>query len=271
MNLKPLLVLSTLTACYLTNAQASQIAIDGNLADWGLHKNGNSADWTPDPSLNLILGETYKVEDQHTAYLNPGFGGQAYDAEAMYVHIADGNLYLALITGLSPNTPNDPLHNSFGPGDFAIDFGQNGSYEFGIQTTGPNQGHVYSNVAWDYGLWDANGSYAPNNPDTQHPTSIKSGTDVAIGQLVYNSIGFKTMGQYYKDTHYVIEAAIPLLAFAGFSGKFDVHWTMNCANDAIWADPVLPSQISEPATLALLIFGLTGLTYKRMQHALVSI
>lgn len=63
--------------------------------------------------------------------LFPGWGGQAYDAEALYVHLDTSYLYLALVTGLSPNTPNNPAGNSYGPGDFAIDFldfGQAGSF-----------------------------------------------------------------------------------------------------------------------------------------------
>lgn len=244
--------------------------VDGNLADWGLQRNGNANDWKPDPNL-VPDKQQYSVEDQTGGAgtrLNPGWGGQNYDAEALYVSLDANYLYLALVTGLAPNTPNNPAANSYGPGDFAIDFlevGSKNSFEFGIETTGVNMGTVYKNVVWDFGLWDVNGAYNPANPDRAHPTSIRSGTEAGIGNLIYTSNGVNNMGAHKNDLHYFIEAAIPLSAFAGYSGKFDVHWTMNCANDAIQADPDLT--IPEPGTLALLPLGLVSLAALRRRKS----
>jgi len=248
-----------IVAGMLTSAGAQAIVIDGNLTDWGLKQTGQVSDWIPDPAV-VPSAEQYTVEDQTGGAgtrLFPGWGGQAYDAEALYVSINSSFLYIALVTGLHPDTPDDPKNNSYAPGDFAIDFGRDGSFEFGIQTTGSDKGKVYRVSEWDYGLWDVNGNLAPNNPDRRHPTSMKTATQVGIGQLIYTNEPFTNMGEYTSDKHYVIEAAIPLSAFAGFSGKFDVHWTMNCANDAISADPELT--VPEPGTLALLPLGLLSL------------
>lgn len=245
------------------SAHAGLVTVDGNLADWGLHQTGQASDWTPSSSV-VPNASQYAVEDQtggSGTRLFPGWGGQNYDAEALYVSLDSGFLYLALVTGLSPNTPNNPAGNSYGPGDFAIDFGQDGSYEFGVQTTGADAGKVYNVSAWDYGLWDIAGNYNPSNPDLKHPTSIKTGSLVGSGSLVYTSAPFTNMGVNTGDNHYVIETAIPLSSFAGRSGKFDVHWTMNCANDAIKADPLLT--VPEPATLALMPLGLIGLLAMR--------
>jgi len=265
---KTQLLLATITGLMsCTGALAASITVDGDLADWGLHRNGNASDWKPDTTL-VPNKQQYAVEDQTGGAgtrLNPGWGGQNYDAEALYVSLGADHLYLALVTGLSPNTPNNPAANSYGPGDFAIDFGQDGSYEFGIETTGNNKGKAYKNVVWDYGLWDVNGAYNPANPDPAHPTSILSGDYAGMGTLVYTSIGVNNMGAHKKDLHYFIEAAIPLSAFNGYSGKFDVHWTMNCANDAIQADPDLT--IPEPGTLALLPLGLLSLAALRRRKS----
>ena len=72
-------------------------------------------------------------------------------------------MWIALITGHDPETVNKPSRNSYGAGDFAIDFGKNGSYELGVNiiTGGFGvAGGVYSNPVWAYGLWDANGKEA---------------------------------------------------------------------------------------------------------------
>lgn len=258
MYLRHALALATLAISL--DASAASITVDGNLADWGLHRIGNATDWQPNPAL--VPTAQYAVEDQ-TGFsgtrLFPGYGGQAYDAEALYVSIDPTYLYIALITGLSPTTPNNPSQNSYGPGDIAIDFGGDGSFEFGIETTGSQSGKVFHVSAWDYGLWNTAGNYDPSHPDLSHPTSIKTGTLVnSAGLLVYNSVPFKNMGNYTSDNHYALEAAIPLTAFSGFSGKFELHWTMNCANDAISVDPVLGT-VPEPNSLLLAAVAMLGL------------
>lgn len=248
----------------LVAAPAFAYTIDGNLADWGVSHNGNANDWTPGNGIR------YTVEDQKDSFLLPGWGGQAYDAEAMYVTWDTSNLYIAIATGHNPATPNNPAINSFGAGDIAIDMGNNGSWDYGIDTTGNYgaAGSVYSQVLWNYGLWNTANAYDPAHPDPAHPTSIRGGTLEGVGALVSSgpSTGY---GEFSAShLHYFYEVAIPLSIFGGqWAGSdFKVHWTQNCSNDSIWVtaqDFPENNVVPEPGTLALLPMGALALALLR--------
>ncbi|WP_313953180.1 PEP-CTERM sorting domain-containing protein [Accumulibacter sp.] len=260
-----------------SSMSASAFTIDGNLSDWGV----NPTTWMP------FAGIEYTIEDQvggGAFYLSPGWGGQAYDAEALYAKIQDGQLYIALATGHNPRTPNQPKANSYGAGDFAIDFGKNGSFDLGInilhvdRVTGNGtyqfesfgvEAGVYQNPTWAYGLWDSNGQYTDPQgtayaPDLSHPTHLTGGTLVGMAQLAYTTSPVKGYGSNPNDDHYFYEMSIPLqlLRDSGWDGNpFDIHWTENCANDSIFVDP--PAEVSEPATLGLIGLSLFGLFHGR--------
>lgn len=249
-----------LMAC--TGAIASSITVDGNLlADWKIDANT----WlTKKGNVQII------VEDNTGSgayYLNPGYGGQAYDTEALYALIEGHTLFIALATGHNPNTTNNPGANSYGAGDFAIDFGKNGSYEVGINIK-PGfdsfgiAGGVYKNPTWAWGLWNINGGYDPSHPDLLHPTSMRDGTYIGQAALAI-STGQTGYGANKNDVHYFYEIGLDLslLTSAGWKGEaFNIHWTENCANDSIMVDPPGGSaQVPEPGTLALLPLGLVGL------------
>jgi hypothetical protein len=273
-------LIRTLTlAAVFSAGNAQAFVIDGNLSDWGLHHNGNLSDWTP------IAGVNSKVEDDTgngNTLLRPGYGGQAYDAEAMYVTWDAANMYIAIVTGHNPLTPNKPLSDSYGPGDIAVDFGANGSFEYGIELLGSGtttQGHVYKDVNWARGLWAAGGDgmnyfigwgcMDPNAPgcralaDPANPTEILSGSDVGAGTVAYTTVGQSNIGIYGGDLHYFYEVSVPLSAFGvdwATGNHFDLHWTQNCANDSILVDPpVTVNPVPEPGTLALLPLGLLGI------------
>lgn len=267
------LFFSAILAILPAVASAGLITVDGSATDWGLARNGSASDWTPSPQLGLLPGVHYTVEDQTggaNTRLTPGYGGQTYDAEAMYLYVDSTHLYIGLSTGLSPLTVNDPRANSYASGDFALDFGQDGSFEMGIKVLGQQAGAVFEVAKWDYGIWDLAGNHSQANPDRRHPTSILEGELVGWGDLVYSEVPVKGRGAWKNDAHYFIEASAPLSLFSDYAGqKFDVHWTMNCANDAISADPEIPmpAVVDEPVSLGLLGVGALGLLLTRRRHA----
>jgi len=261
-----LAAMAGLMAC--TGVFAASIKVDGNLVDdWKI----NPATWqTSKPHVQTA------IEDQTGSgafYLAPGWGGQAYDAEALYALIEGNTLFIALATGHNPNTANNPGANSYGAGDFAIDFGKNGSYEVGINVkpgrdTFGVAGGVYKNPTWALGLWNTNGQYDPAHPDTKHPTSLTAGTYVGLAELAI-SAGKTGYGAKASDVHYFYEfgLSLDLLRNAGWQGEsFDIHWTENCANDSIMVDPP-GGQVPEPGTLALLPLGLVSLAAMRRRKS----
>lgn len=252
--------LPLILAGLLGTTPALAYTIDGELSDWGVSHNGNASDWNPNSGIY------YKVEDQTGSgayYLGPGWGGQAYDAEAMYVNWDTSNLYIAIATGHNPATEDKPSSNSYGAGDIAIDIGNNGSWDYGIDTTGNYgvAGSIYSSVSWAYGLWNSSNAYDPTHPDPAHPTSILSGTLKGAGTLASSGGSTGYGAGSASNLHYFYEVAIPLSIFGNqWAGMdFTVHWTQNCANDSIFVSasdfPHDTVTVPEPGTLALLPLG----------------
>jgi hypothetical protein len=249
---------------------AQAIAINGKLDDWGVKKNAGAAGWIPHQGIE------HTIEDQTgnaNTYLNPGWGGQAYDAEALYAVIQGNHLFIALATGHNPNTQQDPGRNGYGAGDFAIDFGKDGIYELAINIRHVNasgvkadfgvEGGVYENPVWALGLFEETDTDYPINK-TKRPAYLTSGDKIGDAVLAYTTVGEAGYGKYAGDLHYFYEMKVDLdlLTLAGWdNNNFNIHWTMNCGNDSIWVDP--PPGVPEPATLALLPLGLLGLLAMR--------
>jgi hypothetical protein len=130
---------------------------------------------------------------------------------------------------------------------------------------------VFQVSKWNYGLWTAPGTYNPSGDSSYkraHPTSVKSGNWLGNALLAYQAATYNgsliaRLGAY-PGNHYLIEAAVPLSLFNPTlrSQKFNVHWTMACANDWIQVDPDLAS-IPEPSVLLLMGAGILGMTWRR--------
>ncbi|MFA5145934.1 MAG: PEP-CTERM sorting domain-containing protein [Candidatus Omnitrophota bacterium] len=226
---------------------------DGSLSDWGVTPGTN---WTPTSSSNLF----YTVEDQTSYFLYPGYGGQDYDAEAMYTYFDNTNLYFAVVTGF----PFTGL-NGIRPGDIAIQFGaKTAAYTYGIETTGNggfSKGTLYDVKTWglgekNWGIW--NGNNANYNAYLGAPTEI-----LAINGTIWTPGTTNIMYSYYGPKRYIIEGYVPVSAFGDnwtHNYDFRVHWTETCGNDFIEVDgKVAP----EPATMALVAFGLAGFVARK--------
>ncbi len=261
--------LPLLAAAALSSPAHAAFVVDGNIDEWL----ANKATWAvSNPGIHST------VEDQtggSNVRLMPGYGGQAYDAEALFATIQGNKLYIALATGHNPLTATGG--NNYGAGDFAIDFGRNGSYELGINFDRPTGtaaetfgvlGGVYQVSNWYYGLWNTAGNYDPAHPDTSNPTAIKSGSLLGTASFAFSTVGVTGYGAYAADQHYFYEMSVDLslLTAAGWDGSaFNIHWTELCANDSIIVDPAY--YVPEPGSLGLMLAALAAAAGLRRRQA----
>ncbi|MCB1768507.1 MAG: hypothetical protein KDJ31_02220 [Candidatus Competibacteraceae bacterium] len=268
---------------------------DGNLQDWGLFTNSSGRQpWTPGGNSNDKNGTGqyshqgltiyYTFEDYtggNGGFVDPGYGGQAYDAEAIYVTWDADNLYIALVTGHNPNTKE--TNGNYAAGDFALNFwkdADDGIYDFGIRTPhnfnsssnpaniGQFTTDVYKTTNDDWLKDPFWGTGVVTSLDTQKLTSqdkVGSAT-MRVTKLPGSlDIGPGPAGH----SHWLYEVSVDKSIFGdAFKNNtdLDISWTMNCSNDVITVQDDIPT-IDEPPAWALLGLTLPAVYWRRRRSA----
>jgi hypothetical protein len=255
------------------------------LESWGVDYEGVADwDWTGHPAgfpagINFIAREVedFIPTDTHSSHahgingiVGPGWGGERFDAEAMFLGFSNTHLYVAVVTGVKQTGSQDPWRSgslyNYEPGDIRLQF--NGS-EYAVtsrtEETFVSVGTLLSgNLAWQNPRAFFSPSSSTDWGGVSNPYAVTAANNQsALGaNFGYNHLGTSTVNSTTRK-HYAIEAIISyaslgLTDFADARSKsYDLHWTMECGNDAIdMSVPGAITPIPEPATLMLLGAGL---------------
>ncbi len=246
-----LIVCSFIACMYSSPSALAAISVDGDMSDWGISPGPYGAsNWEPNPGIFRNVND--QNPDPYYGYIGPGWGGQMYDVEAIYFTRDEDTAYFAVVSGF-------PLSGwpgaSFVPGDLAIDFVSDAAlYEFGVETTGIQQGMVFGSATW------TNPVYA------QHiecaPVSLSGGTAIGKADFGYNP------SLYVANGHYAFEVGIPLWMFGAYWSSslyisgLSAHWTMSCGNNCLNLD-VPNVSVPEPASVLLMMSGLGAFVLRK--------
>ncbi len=231
--------------------------------------------WTQfqDDNVNNGNGEDWVKSN---GKVNPGYGGQAFDAEYLYYKLSGNTLSLGLQTGFDIE---DGKYRTGGKdyyaGDIALSFDGTTTYthalDFGLLTK-DNGGH---NVGADGGWHNGNISDGIDDPGlysvTDWNTHVISGFGssnpfamdggIKVTDLTWDTGSGLTVNN--NDTSYFRQVSFDVADVLQPNGDLlvNAHWTMSCGNDAINgslnANALVPNP--EPGTIALLGIGLAGL------------
>ena len=208
-------------------------------------------------------------------FVDPGWGGQAFDAEYLFYKVEGSSLSIGLQTGFNIQANGGYQHSDgrkYYAGDLGLSFdGDNSTYEYAVDFGNKARGYnTNAAISAGAGDTDAAGLYSVTtwNNDIHFGQSAPYAMDA--GSLVVAATGSNFQegsGTLAGQLSYYNIFTFDLGNIAGLGDVLglDAHWTMSCGNDEIdgRATDVQITKVAEPSGLLLLGLGLLGLAATR--------
>ncbi|MGV1099421.1 PEP-CTERM sorting domain-containing protein [Thiovibrio sp. JS02] len=257
--------------CSADKGDALPCSVDGSLSEYGISSamltDKNQA-FGPENNFVSTNGKYYDA----WAYVNPGYGGQAFDAEGIGGATDGGYLYIYLITGFDLTSPTGVAGwtgTQYLAGDIAIDTDRNGTYDYGLD--------VYSGDLIAATDWTLPSPYPQSTP-FQAIGSVSQADVERTVQGVHTDATYVNVldsgggATWYTGNptydRWIFEARVSLSSLGvdpATASSIMLHWTMGCGNDEVEGQ-VDHQPVSEPATMLMFGTGLIGLARLRRMY-----